>query len=101
MTVPSWPSYVMFAVKRLLRAQERETLQQQEDRLLDLMIICEVMILLNEPWRKGEKVAMRMAKLQNDSSNLGRNRYLFKLAYKLRNDILHDGRFSAGICVIL
>jgi len=97
MATPTWPTEVMFAGRRLLRAQEKNTFEQQEDRLIDLMIICEAVIMLgNERGAKSVKVSGRMGKLQNDPPNLTTDNGLFRLAYLLRNDVLHTGTFSQG-----
>jgi hypothetical protein len=90
-----WHKSLLVAGNRLLKAQTRVGDAVLEDRLIDLMIACEALVL-DHDHGKGENIAHRVGKLQKQqtphleksaTSNLG-------LAYRLRNDIVHDGEFS-------
>jgi hypothetical protein len=92
-----WHSTLLVAGNRLLQAQARVGETVFEDRLIDMMIDCEALVLKGEH-DKGETIAKRMGKL------LGlkypkledQTRDALALAYRLRNDVVHDGQFSAS-----
>lgn len=90
-----WHRSLFVAGNRLLKVQARKGDGVLEDRLIDLMISSEALILEGEK-AKGENIAHRVGKLQKQQTshlekaatdNLG-------LAYSLRNDIVHDGEIS-------
>jgi hypothetical protein len=92
---PSWHSSFFVAGNRLLRARAREGDGVLEDRLIDLMIACEALVLDGEN-EKGKNIAHRVGKLQKQPvAHLEARAFTeLGLAYKLRNDVVHDGKFS-------
>lgn len=92
---PSWHSSFFVAGNRLLRARAREGDGVLEDRLIDLMIACEALVLDGEK-EKGKNIAHRVGTLQKESMAHLEARAIAELglAYKLRNDVVHDGKFS-------
>ena len=91
----SWHRSLFVAGNRLLRVQVREGDTVLEDRLIDLMIACEALVLEGED-KKGKNIAHRIGKLQKQQMSHLEKRAIeeLELAYRLRNDVVHDGEFS-------
>jgi hypothetical protein len=92
----SWHRSLLVAGNRLLQVQARESGTVLEDRLIDLMIACEALVLDREG-DKGEKIAHRVGKLQKAKMPHLEEEAAkdLKLAYRLRNDVVHDGEFCS------
>jgi len=94
----SWHKSLLLAGSRLLLVQARRDETALEDRLIDLMIACEALVIEDKKEdKKRTKIARRVGKLQEEqiphlakraSEELG-------LAYRLRNDLVHQGEFSS------
>jgi hypothetical protein len=88
-----WPRNLTAAGRRLMRAQRRRGFDRDEDRLIDLIIGFEALVLNKNERRKQERMSSRFANLiggskrQQIEDDLG-------LAYDLRNDAVHDGYFD-------
>lgn len=93
----NWHNTLFVAGKRLLQAQWREEEHVLEDRLIDLMIACEALVLKGEH-NKGDNIAHRVGKLQKEQISHLEKRAIDELglAYKLRNDVVHEGEFSSS-----
>jgi hypothetical protein len=93
----SWHKALYVAVNRLLQAQAREGDAVLEDRLIDMMIACEALVLDGEN-EKGKNIAHRLGKLQKQQIPHLEKRAVddLGLAYRLRNDVVHDGEFSSA-----
>lgn len=92
-----WHRSLVVAGNRLLKVQARVGDAVLEDRPNDLMIACEALVLDGKNG-KGKNIAHRVGKLQKQQmphlekeaiDDLG-------LAYRLRNDTVHDGEFSSS-----
>jgi hypothetical protein len=93
----TWHKSLLLAGKRLLQTQACEGESAWEDRLIDLMIACEALILKGEN-AKGQNIAHRVGKLQKEKISHLEKRAVEELgiAYGLRNDAVHDGEFSSA-----
>ena len=94
-TQTCWHRSLILAGNRLLQTQTREGDSIREDRLIDLMIACEALVLDGENV-KGDNIARRVGKLQKQKMPHLEKEAIdnLKLAYRLRNDAVHDGEFS-------
>ena len=92
----SWHRSLLVAGNRLLQVHAHEGDVALEDRLIDLMIACEALVLDGEK-EKGKNIAHRIGKLQKQQMPHLEKRAVeeLELAYRLRNDIVHDGEFSS------
>lgn len=93
----SWHRSLLVAGKRLLQVQARVGEAVLEDRLIDLMIACEALVLDGEN-EKGKNIAHRVGKLQKEKISHLEKRATEELglAYRLRNDLVHDGEISSS-----
>lgn len=91
----TWHPTLFVAGSRLLQTQQRVGETVFEDRLIDIMIACEALVLSGEH-DKGEHIAHRLSKLQLGKSPYSEARAmtLLRLAYQFRNDIVHEGQLS-------
>ncbi|MGA3110289.1 MAG: hypothetical protein ABSD99_12705 [Candidatus Bathyarchaeia archaeon] len=91
----TWHPTLIVAGSRLLQTQQRVGETVFEDKLIDIMIACEALVLSGER-DKGELIAHRLGKLQLGKSHYPEDRAMasLKLAYQLRNDIVHEGRLK-------
>lgn len=96
MTTNPWPPNLMWAARRLLRAQHRVG-EEQDDKLIDLVIALEALLLNKKERDKQNNLSSRAAKLQRLTGHFHKSATdeLF-LAYDLRNDAVHDGQFSSA-----
>jgi len=84
-----WPDQAILAGKRLLWVKAR---REYEDKLVDLMIAFEALLLKRYEREKGELIARRAARLiETDTSILKNTCNELSTAYQLRNDIVHEG----------
>jgi hypothetical protein len=96
MTSNVWTPNLMWAARRLLRAQHRVG-EEHDDKLIDLVIALEALVLNKKERDKQKNLSSRAGKLQKLSDHLEKRAIeeLF-LAYDLRNDAVHDGIFSSA-----
>lgn len=97
LTANAWHPSLMATVRRLLRLQARVGSDSDEDRLVDAMTAFEALILEGES-AKGPTIARRISKLlQYKQTPLeAKAKERLEVAYRLRNDALHDGEFSSA-----
>jgi hypothetical protein len=97
LTPSAWHRTLMATSRRLLRSQARVGRESSEDRLVDLMTAFEALILEGES-SKGPTIARRISKLLQyaQATQEQRAKERLELAYRMRNDALHDGQFSAS-----
>lgn len=93
-TSVKWHDTLVVASQRLLRMQSRAGTDSYEDRLIDIMIAFEALVLKRED-NKGSMIAHRGAGLLDDSKRHIERR--LKLAYTCRNDLVHDGCISKKV----
>ena len=93
MTSANWPEYLRAAARRLIRAQGRRGFERDEDRLVDLVIGFEALVLKKNEHRKQHKMATRFSNLIGGGQRTQIEADL-NLAYDLRNDAVHDGYFD-------
>ena len=94
LTENEWPHNLLAASKRLLRAQHR-TFFDLEDKLIDMIIAFEALIIGKYEKKKRSKAAFRIPKMQGLTNKFEKIcRDDIKNAYDLRNDAVHDGFFS-------
>jgi len=89
---------LLLAGSSLLLVQAREDETALEDRLIDLMIACEALVIEDKEERKKRtKIACRVGKLQKEQIPHLEKRAAeeLDLAYRLRNDLVHQGEFSS------
>jgi hypothetical protein len=94
----SWHKSLLLAGSRLLLVQAREDETALEDRLIDLMIACEALVIEDKKEeQKRTKIACRVGKLQKEQIPHLEKRASeeLDLAYRLRNDLVHQGEFSS------
>ncbi|MBT1689440.1 HEPN domain-containing protein [Dawidia soli] len=93
-----WPSFkgefegnFSFALvaRRYFYSQLRLNL---EDRIIDLMITLEALLVPEKSGTKGEKIATRLAQMISPEHDSSVVRILSSEAYRLRNKIIHGGR---------
>ena len=95
LTKNDWHPNLKAAARRLIMAQSRSAEGIYEDRLIDMVIAFDTLVLRKKEHGKGDKASKRMARLQQLERGLeGRATEEIKLAYDLRNDAVHDGYFS-------
>jgi hypothetical protein len=96
MTSNVWTPNLMWAARRLLRAQHRVG-EEQDDKLIDLVIALEALVLSKKERDKQKNLSSRAGRLQGLTGHLEKRAIdeLF-LAYDLRNDAVHDGLFSSA-----
>jgi hypothetical protein len=92
-TKSPWPPSLRAAGRRLLRAQSRFGHYRDADRLIDLVIAFEALVIKKKEWSKQSKLASRIAALVGGSLS-SRVHDDVDLAYDLRNDAVHDGDFD-------
>jgi len=94
MTSADWPKNLTAAAQRLIRAQRRRGFDRDEDRLIDLIIAFEALVLNKNEHGKQKQMSSRFSNLIG-----GRQKQQIKddlsLAYDLRNDAVHDGYFDS------
>jgi hypothetical protein len=87
-----WQPNLMIASRRLMRMQARVGRDSDEDRLIDIMIGFEALLLSKSDDNKGPLIARRAAKL------LGKNvERELRLAYECRNDLVHEGQVNGTL----
>jgi len=94
-TLSVWHPSFCVSSNRLLRLQERVGDTVWEDRLIDMMIACEALVLEGED-EKGKLIAHRVGKLQKTPQMESRIMDWLRLGYRIRNDIVHDGQVSSS-----
>lgn len=97
LTTSAWHRTLIATSRRLLRSQTRVGRESDEDRLVDFMTAFEALILEWES-SKAATIGRRISKLLQfpNSTQEQRAKERLELAYKMRNDALHDGQFSAA-----
>lgn len=93
MTSAGWPRNLTASARRLIRAQRRRGSDRDKDRLIDLIIGLEALVLNKDEHRKQQKMSSRFSKLIGGSQQQQIENDL-RLAYDLRNDAVHDGYFD-------
>jgi len=88
-----WPQNLTAAGRRLIRAQQRRGFHRDEDRLVDLMVAFEALVLNKYEYGKQRNMASRFSNLIGGSHRTQIEADLI-LAYDLRNDAVHDGYFD-------
>ncbi len=91
-----WPDNIRWSARRLLRAQQRKG-NELDDKLVDLIIALEALVLTSGESGKGTHLSTRAGKLQELQGHLKQKAISdLALAYSARNEIVHDGALSAG-----
>ena len=87
------PSQILIAGRRLIATMERRNLQ---DKLLDLMAVFECVVCTSKDEQKNQPIQERISKLlAGTPSWVKLIKQEIDFGYKLRNDIVHEGEFSA------
>jgi len=96
-TANPWHQTFSSTGRRLLRLQARVGTDSDEDRLIDVMTAFEAMILDGEH-AKGATIARRISRLLQypNATSEQYTKGRLEVAYRLRNDIIHDGQFSSA-----
>ncbi len=94
LTGNEWHRNLLAASRRLLKAQHR-TFFDLDDKLIDMIIAFEALIIRKKEYYKRSKAAFRIARMQELTNEFEKICVTdIKNAYDLRNDAVHDGFFS-------
>jgi hypothetical protein len=89
-TSSRWEANLIAASRRLIRAQRRMGFESDEDKIIDLVISFEALVLNKNERGKQRNLASRFSNLVGGSQQQQIESDLL-LAYDLRNDAVHDG----------
>jgi hypothetical protein len=91
----TWHPTLLVTGGRLVMSQHRVGAAAFEDKLIDVMIGCEALVLSGSDRDKGDPIAERLGKLQSGKAfSDDYARRSLRVAYKLRNDVVHQGILS-------
>lgn len=92
----SWSPNLQAAARRLIQAHRRSGDHFDEDRLVDLTIAYEALLVKKNERNKGRALSERGARLTGLTGHLlDYAKKQLALTYDLRNDIVHDGMFGS------
>lgn len=96
LTTKAWPDAVMTAALRLIILQGRAEQSYYEDKLLDIIQAFETILFKHrERVSKSKKLPIRIGKLLGLSGHqLTSALTNLRVAYRMRGDLTHEGRFS-------